>query len=86
MSQEWGADESEVTIILPTLNERHHIRDCLDSLLAQDYSEIREIWWSTEVRGNPRDREAESRGSLARQPEHDCGRRNECWLLLPTIS
>lgn len=32
-----------ITIILPTLNERHHIRDCLDSLLAQDYDNIVEI-------------------------------------------
>jgi glycosyltransferase involved in cell wall biosynthesis len=32
-----------ITIILPTLNERQHIRDCLDSLLAQDYQNIVEI-------------------------------------------
>ena len=32
-----------ITIILPTLNERHHIRDCLDSLFAQDYGNIVEI-------------------------------------------
>jgi len=32
-----------VTIILPTLNERAFIKDCLDSLLAQDYSEIDEV-------------------------------------------
>jgi GT2 family glycosyltransferase len=32
-----------VSIILPTLNERGFIRDCLDSLLAQDYSAIDEI-------------------------------------------
>ena len=29
-----------VTIILPTLNERSHIRDCLDTLHAQDYDNI----------------------------------------------
>jgi len=32
-----------VTVILPTLNERGFIRDCLDSLLAQDYSAVCEI-------------------------------------------
>lgn len=32
-----------VTIILPTLNERAYLRDCLDSLMAQDYSAIAEI-------------------------------------------
>jgi len=29
-----------ITIILPTLNERAHIRDCLDSLYSQDYDNI----------------------------------------------
>ena len=32
-----------ITIILPTLNERSFIRDCLDSLFAQDYPNIVEI-------------------------------------------
>ncbi len=32
-----------VSVVLPTLNERHHIRDCLDSLLAQDYPNLSEI-------------------------------------------
>lgn len=32
-----------ITIILPTLNERSHIRDCLDSLKKQDYPNIVEI-------------------------------------------
>ena len=32
-----------VSIILPTLNERAYLRDCLDSLLAQDYPVIDEI-------------------------------------------
>lgn len=32
-----------ITIIIPTLNERRHIRDCLDSLYAQDYDNIIEI-------------------------------------------
>jgi glycosyltransferase involved in cell wall biosynthesis len=32
-----------VTIILPTLNERSYIRDCLDSLNSQDYPKIIEI-------------------------------------------
>ena len=34
---------SNVTVILPTLNERAFIRDCLDSLLAQDYESVAEI-------------------------------------------
>ncbi|KAA0234479.1 MAG: hypothetical protein JJLCMIEE_02604 [Acidimicrobiales bacterium] len=33
----------EVSVVLPTLDERSTIRDCLDSLLAQDYPYIREI-------------------------------------------
>jgi len=33
----------EVSIVLPTLNERAFIRDCLDSLLAQDYPEVIEL-------------------------------------------
>ena len=32
-----------MSIILPTLNERAYIRDCLDSLLAQDHPDIVEI-------------------------------------------
>src|SRR3954452_8943621 len=32
-----------VTIVLPTLDERSHLRDCLDSLLAQDFGDIAEI-------------------------------------------
>lgn len=32
-----------VSIVLPTLDERSHLRDCLDSLLAQDFEEIVEI-------------------------------------------
>ena len=32
-----------VTIVLPTLDEREHITDCLDSLLDQDYPAIAEI-------------------------------------------
>jgi glycosyltransferase involved in cell wall biosynthesis len=32
-----------VTVVLPTLNERPYIRDCLDSLLAQDYPDVLEI-------------------------------------------
>ena len=30
-------------MLLPTLNERAYIRDCLDSLLAQDYEDVCEI-------------------------------------------
>lgn len=29
-----------ITLILPTLNEKAHIRECLDSLLGQDYDNI----------------------------------------------
>jgi succinoglycan biosynthesis protein ExoA len=32
-----------VTILLPTLNERAFVRDCLDSLSAQDYAYVDEI-------------------------------------------
>jgi glycosyltransferase involved in cell wall biosynthesis len=32
-----------VSIVLPALDEREHITDCLESLLAQDYDEIVEI-------------------------------------------
>lgn len=32
-----------VTIVLPTLDERAFLRDCLDSLLAQDFAEIVEV-------------------------------------------
>lgn len=35
--------EPTVSIVLPTLNERAFIRDCLDSLLAQDYRSTLEI-------------------------------------------
>lgn len=32
-----------VSILLPTLDERRYLRDCLDSLLAQDYPNVTEI-------------------------------------------
>ncbi|HUP69737.1 MAG TPA: glycosyltransferase family 2 protein [Acidimicrobiales bacterium] len=34
---------ASVSVVLPTLNEQGFIRDCLDSLLAQDYPHIAEI-------------------------------------------
>ena len=37
------SDAAPVTIVLPTRNEQAYIADCLDSLLAQDYSDIVEI-------------------------------------------
>lgn len=36
-------EDRPVSIVLPTLNERAYIRDCLDSLCGQDYSSITEI-------------------------------------------
>lgn len=38
-----SASGTTVTIILPTLNERAHLRDCLDSLARQDCTQIVEI-------------------------------------------
>lgn len=35
--------EPRVSVVLPTLNERAFIRDCLDSLAAQDYVNVLEI-------------------------------------------
>ena len=32
-----------VSVVLPTLNERGYVTDCLTSLLAQDYPSIDEI-------------------------------------------
>lgn len=37
------AARSTVSVVLPTLNERAHIRDCLDSLTAQDHPDVVEI-------------------------------------------
>jgi succinoglycan biosynthesis protein ExoA len=34
---------TSVSILLPTLDERSYLRDCLDSLLAQDYEDVVEI-------------------------------------------
>src|SRR5206468_499009 len=38
-----GSPLPSVSVVLPTLNERAFIRDCLDSLLAQDYPALTEI-------------------------------------------
>jgi len=38
-----GGAPPKVSIVLPTLNERSFIRDCLDSLLGQDYPAVDEI-------------------------------------------
>jgi GT2 family glycosyltransferase len=35
--------DATVSVILPTLNERAFIRDCLDSLVSQDYGSVLEI-------------------------------------------
>ena len=43
-----------VSIVLPTLNEHVFIRDCLDSLLAQDYSSIDEFLVEANHRGEYR--------------------------------
>ena len=40
---EFGPKSPLVSIVLPTLDERRYIRDCLDSLLAQDYPGVEEI-------------------------------------------
>jgi succinoglycan biosynthesis protein ExoA len=32
-----------VSVVLPALNERHYIKDCLDSLARQDYAHIMEV-------------------------------------------
>src|SRR4051812_11282358 len=36
-------EQSQVSVVLPTLNERAYITDCLESLLAQDYPAIAEV-------------------------------------------
>jgi len=38
-----GAPQPTLSLLLPTLNERHFIRDCLDSLLAQQDVELLEL-------------------------------------------
>ena len=38
-----AAPEPPVSVVLPTLDERRYLRDCLDSLLAQDYPNVTEI-------------------------------------------
>lgn len=35
--------EKSVSVVIPVLNEGEHIKDCLDSLLAQDYNNIGNI-------------------------------------------
>src|SRR4051794_35106873 len=43
MSTSTTTAPASVTIVLPTLNERATMRDCLDSLLAQDWPNVVEI-------------------------------------------
>jgi succinoglycan biosynthesis protein ExoA len=46
MIPKWAEDPADlpaVSILLPVLNERHYLRDCLDSLARQDYPNIVEI-------------------------------------------
>jgi glycosyltransferase involved in cell wall biosynthesis len=43
MDQMSEDDPPWVSVVLPTLNERRHLTDCLDSLLHQDYERIREF-------------------------------------------
>ena len=37
------APGASVSVVLPALNEQGYIRDCLDSLVAQDYGDLVEI-------------------------------------------
>ena len=84
-----GGSPPRVSIVLPTLNERAFIRDCLDSLLAQSYPAIDEI---LVVDGGSTDgtralaeqhRRAGARGG---QPTGDGGRGHErrAWRRRPT--
>jgi glycosyltransferase involved in cell wall biosynthesis len=38
-----SGDRPSVSVLLPVLNERHFLRDCLTSLVGQDYPDILEI-------------------------------------------
>ena len=68
-----------VTILLPTLNERAFVTDCLDSLRAQDYLHRRDPGRRWRLDGwNARHRGALWRhGSSGRQSEGDGRRRHE---------
>ncbi len=61
-----------VTILLPTLNERAFVTDCLDSLCDEDYPEVDEI---LVVDGGSTDGTRESYSAMAAQSDWSTIRR-----------